>query len=78
MNLYTVVIDDESYDVMASGILSAIRKAINSDNLDRLENNWYNLDRECREHPVKVIVKLTTHNLTDEEKESVLESWDND
>jgi hypothetical protein len=75
MNLYTVVVAGETYDVPASGVLSALRKAINLDDLDRAENQWYSLDRELKEgNTLEFKVDLSLKNLSQEELEALAES----
>ena len=73
MNLYKVTINDEVYNVIASGIMAAIKYAKNEDNMDRNQNNWYSLDREVRDEPIAITVSLEIRNLTQEEVEAFYE-----
>lgn len=73
MNIYSVKIDDEVWDVTASGIMAAIRRAMNYENLDRKENDFFSLDREVREHSITIIVELVAEKVSDEELEEYFE-----
>lgn len=73
MNLYTVIINDEEYSVPASGMMSAIRKAVFLDNEDRRENYWFLLDRELRDASIEISVRLEVKNLSQDDLEAMTE-----
>lgn len=73
MNIYTVVIDGESWNVVASTLLSAIRATIKEENSDRDANNYCRLDQEIKYHPLVIEIELKVANATEKEMEPYFE-----
>lgn len=66
MNIYNVDIDGEGWNVAASSLKSAVRKAINVEDADRKDYHYFKLDREIKEHSITIKVILLVENATGE------------